>query len=141
MTFQPDKIVEVDLDLNDRLYVNTFISKGDRGFIGGTDMETGKSFGYELAIDPAMFTPGALRKANAEAVTTMLNDRNQDGSLAAAVQSGMTILPDHEVYDRLKEMAAAPPNMNADFAAAAAAPVARRLEPGTIAVPLGKPGG
>ena len=141
MTFQPDKIVELDLDLNDRLYVNTFISKGDRGFIGGVDTDTGKSFGFELPIDPAMFTKGGLRRENTAAVTGLLNERNQDGSLAAAVQSGMTILPDHEVYDRLKEMAAAPPNMNADFAAAAAAPVARRLEPGTIAVPLGKPGG
>ena len=141
MAFQPDKIVELDLDLNDRLYLNTFISKGERGFIGGVDTETGQSFGYELPIDPAMFAPGALRRANTEAVTTLLNERNKDGSLAAAVQSGMTILPDHEVYDRLKEMAAAPANMGADFAAAAAAPAQRRPEPGVISVPLGKPGG
>lgn len=141
MAFQPDKIVELDLDLNDRLYVNTFISKGDRGFIGGVDTETGKSFGYELPIDPAMFAKGGLRRENTAAVTALLNERNQDGSLAAAVQSGMTILPDHEVYDRLKEMAAAPPDIAADFAAVAPAPATRRPEPGVISVPLGKPGG
>jgi hypothetical protein len=141
MAFQPDKIVELDLDLNDRLYVNTFISKGDRGFIGGVDTETGQSFGYELPIDPTIFPADSKRRANTEAVTTMLNERNKDGSLAVAVESGMTILPDHEVYDRLKEMAAAPPDMAADFAAAAPAPAQRRQEPGVISVPLGKPGG
>ena len=140
MTFQPDKIVELDHDLNDRLFVNTFISKGDRGFIGGTDTETGKSFGFALPIDPAMFADAKLAKAQVAAVTAMLNDRNADGQLAAAVQSGMTILPDHEVYDRLKEMASAAPDMSADFAAAAAAPAPRRPEPGMTSVPLGNLG-
>ena len=139
MTFQPAKIVELDHDLNDRLFVNTFISKGNRGFIGGTDTETGKSFGYEIPVDPAIFAQGSLRQ-NAAAVTALLTDMNKDGSLATAVQSGMTVLPDHEVYDRLKEMAAAPPDMGADFAAAAAAPAARRPEPGLTTVDLGRLG-
>jgi hypothetical protein len=140
MPFQPDKLVELDHELSERLYLNTFMSQGTRGLIGGVDTDTGQSFGYEIAIDPAMFTPGALRKANTAAVTTLLNDLNKDGALATAVQSGMTILPDHEIYDRLKEMASAPPDMGADFKAAAEAAAPRRPEPGITTVALGKIG-
>lgn len=140
MTFQPDKVVELDYDLNDRLFVNTFISKGDRGFIGGTDCDTGNSFGFELPIDPAMFTDAKLAKAQTAAVTALLNDRNQDGHLATAVESGMTVLPDHNVYDRLKEMASSPPDLQADFSTAAEAPAQRRPEPGLTTVALGKLG-
>ena len=140
MAFSPDRYVETDYELGDRLYVDTFISKGERGFIGGTDMETGNPFGYEIAIDPAAIA-GKTGKEQRAAVHALLAERNADGSFAATVQAEMTILPDHEIYKRLSEMAAAPPDMGAHFAAAAEPPKVERRAPGMTMVHLGKLGG